>query len=57
MTKTEAQTRRQIIDKRLKSAGSEVKNPIQVTEELDIWIGLPRWSSRTADALSRPSVF
>ncbi len=37
----EAQTRQKIIDKRLDKAGWDVKNPSQVTSELDIWIGLP----------------
>jgi type I restriction enzyme R subunit len=41
MTKTEAQTRQEIIDERLARAGWDVKNPSQVTSELDIWIGLP----------------
>ena len=35
------QTRKQRIDKLLMHAGWDVKNPAQVTEELDIWIGLP----------------
>jgi len=39
--KNEAQTRQEIIDKRLKKAGWDVNNPAQVTSELDIWIGLP----------------
>ncbi len=39
--KNEAQTRQDIIDKRLKKAGWDVNNPAQVTSELDIWIGLP----------------
>lgn len=39
--KTEAQTRQQIIDQRLKKAGWDVKDPSQVTSELDIWVGLP----------------
>ena len=37
----EAKTRQQIIDKRLLKAGWNVKNPSQVTSELDIWVGLP----------------
>lgn len=37
----EAQTRQQIIDKRLLQAGWDVNNPSQVTSELDIWIGIP----------------
>ena len=42
MTRSEAQTRKEIIDKRLKIAGWDVTNPIQVTQELDIWVGLPQ---------------
>jgi len=41
MTKSEAQTRQFIINQRLKLSGWEVKNPLHVTEELDIWVGLP----------------
>ena len=41
MTQNEAQTRQQVIDKRLLQAGWDVKSPSQVTEELDIWVGLP----------------
>lgn len=41
MTKNEAQTRKQIIDKRLSLSGWDIKNPLHVTEELDIWVGLP----------------
>jgi type I site-specific restriction endonuclease len=37
----EAQTRREIIDKRLKKAGWDVSEPTQITTELDIWVGLP----------------
>ncbi len=37
----EAQTRREIIDRRLKVSGWNVHNPSQVTQELDIWVGLP----------------
>ena len=36
MTLSEAQTRREIIDKRLAKAGWDVKDPSMVTEELDI---------------------
>ena len=36
MSRTEALTRKEIIDKRLAKAGWNVKDPIQVTEELDI---------------------
>ena len=37
----EAKTRQNIIDLRLAKAGWDVKNPSQVTSELDIWVGLP----------------
>ena len=36
MSKSETDTRQQIIDKRLEKAGWDVKDPSQVTEELDI---------------------
>ena len=42
MTRNEAQTRKEIIDKRLKIAGWDVTNPTQVTQELDIRVGLPQ---------------
>ena len=42
MTKSEAQTRKEIIDKRLKLAGWDVSNPMHITQELDIWVGLPQ---------------
>ncbi len=38
---SEAKTRQEIIDKRLLQSGWDVKNPAQVTSELDIWVGLP----------------
>lgn len=38
---SEAQTRQEIIDERLKTAGWDVNDPAQVTAELDIWVGLP----------------
>ena len=38
MSKSEKDTRQQIIDKRLKKAGWDVKDPSQVTEELDILV-------------------
>jgi len=38
MTRSEAQTRREIIDKRLMKAGWDINNPQQVTLELDIWL-------------------
>ncbi|MEI8055311.1 MAG: DEAD/DEAH box helicase family protein [bacterium] len=38
---SEAITRQKIIDKRLAKANWDVRNPSQVTSELDIWIGLP----------------
>jgi len=37
----EIKTRQEIIDKRLAKFGWDVKNPSQVTSELDIWVGLP----------------
>lgn len=37
----ESTTRQEIIDKRLANAGWDVKNPAQVTAELNIWVGLP----------------
>ncbi|MBU1912874.1 MAG: DEAD/DEAH box helicase family protein, partial [Candidatus Omnitrophica bacterium] len=42
MTKSESQTRKEIIDKRLKLSGWDVSNPVHVTQELDIWVGLPQ---------------
>ena len=42
MPVNENQTRKKIIDKRLKVAGWNVSNPTQVTQELDIWGGLPQ---------------
>ena len=42
MTKSEAQTRKEIIDKRLKLSGWDVSDPVHVTQELDIWVGLPQ---------------
>lgn len=41
MTKTEAQTRTELIDQQLALAGWEVKDPTQVVEEFDILIALP----------------
>ncbi len=38
---SEAKTRQEIIDLRLKKAGWNVNDPSQVTSELDIWVGLP----------------
>jgi type I restriction enzyme R subunit len=37
----EATTRQEIIDIRLQKSGWNVKDPSQVTSELDIWVGLP----------------
>jgi len=42
MNRNEAQTRRDLIDKRLKFAGWDVSNPSLVIKELDIWCGLPK---------------
>jgi len=41
IAENEQQTRQEIIDKLLKRAGWNVNDPSQVTQELDIWIGLP----------------
>jgi type I restriction enzyme R subunit len=41
MTKSEAQTRSEIIDRHLADAGWDVKDPTQVVEEFDILTGLP----------------
>ncbi len=42
MTRNEERTRKEIIDKRLKVAGWDVMDPSRVTQELDIWVGLPQ---------------
>lgn len=39
--KNEAQTRKEIVDKNLKSAGWDVNNPMQVVKEFDIRVLLP----------------
>ena len=39
--KSEAQTRQEIIDKKLKEAGWDVKNLSQVSQEFDILVSLP----------------
>jgi len=41
VTKTEAQTRSELIDRQLALAGWDVKDPTQVVEEFDILIALP----------------
>ena len=41
MTKTEAQTRKELIDVKLCGAGWNVKDRMQVIEELDIEVDLP----------------
>ena len=41
MTKTEAQTRLELIDKLLGKSGWNVKDPTQVVEEFDIPTALP----------------
>ncbi|MFT7681214.1 MAG: type I restriction enzyme R subunit [Moritella dasanensis] len=41
MTKTEAQTRVELIDKQLESSGWKVNDPTQVIHEFDIIVGLP----------------
>ena len=43
---SEAKTRQEIIDKRLKKAGWNVNDPNQVTAELDIWVGLPEGTTK-----------
>ena len=55
MTKTEAKTRQEIIDKRLLKAGWKVKDPSQVTEELDIYVGNPVKSNTAHDPPSKYS--
>ncbi|MBI1907065.1 MAG: DEAD/DEAH box helicase family protein [Rhodocyclales bacterium] len=42
MTKTEAQTRLELIDQQLALSGWNVKDPTQVVEEFDILVGLPQ---------------
>ena len=42
MSKTEAQTRSQLIDQQLALAGWNVKDPTHVVEEFDILVGLPQ---------------
>ncbi len=42
MTKTEAQTRSELIDKQLAQSGWNVKDPTQVVEEFDILTSPPR---------------
>uniref|UniRef100_E6QQC0 Uncharacterized protein n=1 Tax=mine drainage metagenome TaxID=410659 RepID=E6QQC0_9ZZZZ len=37
MIKSEAQTRSELIDQQLAHAGWNVKDPMQVVEEFDIW--------------------
>lgn len=41
MTRTEAQTRSELIDRQLSSSGWNVKDPTQVVQEFDILTGLP----------------
>ncbi|MBP7497089.1 MAG: DEAD/DEAH box helicase family protein [Bacteroidales bacterium] len=41
MSKTEALTRKELIDKRLLNAGWDVSNMTQVISEFDIWVGFP----------------
>ena len=41
MTKSEAQTRSELIDQQLAKAGWDVKDPTQVVEEFDILTELP----------------
>ena len=42
MTKSESQTRTEIIDKQLASSGWDVNDPTQVIEEFDIQVALPK---------------
>lgn len=42
MTKTEAQTRLELIDQQLALSGWNIKDPTQVVEEFDILVGLPQ---------------
>ena len=42
MSKSEAQTRAELIDQQLASAGWNVKDPMQVVEEFDILTALPK---------------
>jgi type I restriction enzyme R subunit len=41
MSKSEAQTRSELIDQYLAQSGRNVKDPTQVVEEFDIFTGLP----------------
>jgi type I restriction enzyme R subunit len=50
MTKTESQTRRELIDANLKLAGWNVRDPAHVTEELEIDLDVAR-ASRAAEAV------
>ena len=45
MKLNETETRQQIIDKRLAKAGWNVKDPSEVTEELDIGVNQKRFAS------------
>jgi len=51
MTKTEAQTRRELIDAKLKLAGWDVRDPAHVTEELEIDLEAAR-ASRAAESVT-----
>ena len=42
MTRTEAQTRVELIDKHLEISGWNVKDPTQVVQEFDILVELPQ---------------
>ena len=53
MTKTEAQTRLELIDKLLGKSGWNVKDPTQVVEEFDIPTGFARRCCRATDLLSK----
>ena len=49
--KTEAETRKKLIDSKLYAAGWDVNNFAQVSQEFDISVPLPEGSGRSANAL------
>jgi hypothetical protein len=46
MSKTEAQTRIELLDKRLFNAGWDVNKLAHVVSEFDFWVGLPEEDSK-----------
>ena len=50
MSKSEAQTRSDLIDRQLAQSGWNVKDPTQVVEEFDLFTALLRFSSAQAAA-------